>query len=100
MGGGEGIAGGGGSPRCMSILRNSNIALSNLRKPHVALSIFRKHHVMSLRPKEGCVNMSIVGLHTPIYITGNGGQFESLLRFRYWVIMTRTRSHRITSPRS
>ena len=36
------MGGGGGGPCRMSIIRNSNVALSNLRYPPVALSILRK----------------------------------------------------------
>ena len=35
----------GGSPCCMAIIKNGNVALSNLRKPRVALLILRKPRV-------------------------------------------------------
>ena len=53
---GEGVVvDGEGSPCRMSIIRNSNVPLSNLRTPHVA---------MSIRPKKGRVAMSILGVYT------------------------------------
>ena len=65
----------GGSPCRMSIIRNGNVALSNVRKGCVNLSNFRKGHValstfkkgpcrMALKPKNGRVAVSILGVYT------------------------------------